>query len=139
MGALLQRPQPFKDRKVAGRQVARPDWTEIKVDQLMTPVGDYQEINLVLEPPYELDLVRRRPAGVQFPDGTIILPEVELLTPDGVTAQMKYTGSRGKSTITYRLKDETIKRDYDRIRIRADRELPLTGIYWTGITIKYMK
>jgi hypothetical protein len=40
--------------------------------------------------------------------------------------------------MTYRLKDEFIKQDYDRIRIRADGEMQLKSIYWTGIIIKNM-
>ena len=133
---LFQRPSPFIDRKVADQHVIRPDWVEIRLDQPLKPVGDYQEIGLVLLKPYEIDLFQ--PRGVRVPDGSLIMPEVELLTSDGRTIPMKYSGARGKTTITYRLKDESVKQDYDRIRIRADQEISLKAIYWTGIVKKNM-
>ena len=134
LSGFLQRPSPFIDRKIADQQVLRPDWTEVKLDQPLTPVGDYQEIGLVLAEPLELDLLR--PQGVRLSDGTMVLPKVELLTSDGHTTLMRWSGARGKTTITYRLKDESIKQDYNRIRIRADREVRLDSIYWTGIVKK---
>lgn len=137
LGGLLQRPSPFIDRKVADHLVLRPDWAEIKLDQPLKPVGDYQLIGLVLAKPLELDLLG--PPGVRLSNGTIVLPEVELLTSEGLTMRTRYSGSRGKTTITYRLKDESVKQDYDRIRIRADHEVPLKAIYWTGFVIKNMR
>lgn len=136
LGGPLQRPSPFIDRKVAERQVLGPDWTEIKLDQPVKPVGDYQQIGLTLAPPLELDLLG--PLGVRVSNGSLILPEVELLTADNVTMRTKCSGSRGKTTLTYRLKDESVKQDYNRIRIRADQEIRLKAIYWTGIVIKNM-
>ena len=136
MCGLLQRPSPFIDRKVAGQQVLRPDWAEIRLDQPLKPIGDYQEIGLVLAKPLELDLLR--PRGVRVSDGSLVLPEVELITADGISVKLRCSGSRGEQTITYRLKDESIKQDYDRIRIRADHEVPLEAIYWNGIVIKNM-
>lgn len=135
LGGLLQRPSPFIDRKVAGQQVVGPDWIEIKLDQPLKPVGDYQEIGLVLAEPLELDLLE--PRGIRL-NGSVVLPDVELLTSAGITMPMKWSGARGKTTMTYRLKDESIKQDYDRIRIRSDHELRLRAIYWTGIVKKNM-
>jgi hypothetical protein len=136
LSGLLQRPNPFIDRKVSERQVVGPDWTEIKLNQPLKPVGDRQEIGLTLAPPLELDLLG--PLGVRVSDGSLIVPEVELLTAEGGTMQTRCSGSRGKTTLTYRLKDQSVKQDYNRIRIRADQEIRLRAIYWTGIVIKNM-
>ena len=121
LSGLLQRPNPFIDRKVAEQQVLGPEWTEIKLDQPLKPVGDYQVIGLTLAPPLELDLMG--PLGVRVSNGSLVLPEVELLTADGGTMPLRCSGSRGKTTLTYRLKDESVKQDYNRIRIRADHEI----------------
>jgi hypothetical protein len=136
LSGLFQRPSPFIDREVAGAQVLRPEWTEIKVDQPMKPVGDRQEIGLYLAEPFKLDLMD--PSGVRVADGTLVVPEVELVTADGRAMKMKCTGSRGEETLTYRLQDSSVKQDYVRIRIRADQEIRLEAIYWTGIVIKNM-
>ena len=136
LSGLLQRPNPFIDRKVAEQQVLGPDWIEVKLEQPLKPVGDYQEIGLTLAPPLELDILG--PLGVRISNGSLVLPEVELLTPDGVTMPTRCSGSRGKTTLTYRLKDQSIKQEYNRIRIRADQEVRLSAVYWTGIVIKNM-
>lgn len=94
LSGLLQRPNPFKDRKVAEHQVVSSDWTKIKLDQPLKSVGDYQQIGLVLAPPLELDLLG--PLGVRVASGSLILPEVELLTAEGVTMRTRCSGSRGK-------------------------------------------
>lgn len=137
LSGLLQRPNPFIDRKVAGQQILGPDWLEIKVDKLLKPVGDRQEIGLYLADPFRIDLLDPL-IGVRVADGTMVMPEVELVTPDGHTMTMRLSGSRGEETLTYRSKDQSVKQDYDRIRIRAAQEVRLEAIYWTGIVIKNM-
>lgn len=132
---ILQRPSPAIDRKVAGQHRLRPDWIEIKLEQPLKPVGDYQELGLILAEPFEMELLG--PTGVRI-DGLLVVPEVELLTADGSSAPMKCSGQRGKTMMTFRLKDESVKQDYDRIRIRAAKEIPVKSIYWTGIVIKNM-
>jgi len=37
--SLLQRPSPFIDLKVADQRLLRSDWTEIRLDKLLEPVG----------------------------------------------------------------------------------------------------
>lgn len=83
---VLQRPNPFIDRKVAEHQDVGPDWIEIRLEQPLKPVGDYQEVGLTLAAPLELDLLE--PLGVQV-NGSIVLPEVELLTADNVTMRTR--------------------------------------------------
>jgi hypothetical protein len=61
-----------------------------------------------------------------------------LITADGRAMKMKCSGSRGEETLTYRLQDNSVKQDYVRIRMRADKEIRLEAIYWTGIVIKNM-
>jgi len=52
--------------------------------------------------------------------------------------KMKCSGSRAEETLTYRLQHNSVKQDYVRIRTRADKEIGLEAIYWTGIVIKNM-
>ena len=136
LSGLLQRASPFIDSKIADQQVVRAEWTEIKVDKPLERVGDYQEIGLSLTEPHERDLWG--PPGIRMPDGSIVLPEVESITSDGRTVEWTYSGSRGDRTLTYRFKDESIQQDYAGIRIRADKEIKLQAIFWTGIVIKNM-
>lgn len=130
------RPNPYIDRQVAEQQLLGPEWIEIKPDQPLKPVGDYQMIGLTLAPPLEMDLLE--PLGVRVSNGSLVVPEVELLTADGITMQTRCSGSRGKTTLTYSLPDESAKQDYNRIRIRADEEVRLSAVYWTGFVIKNM-
>jgi hypothetical protein len=134
---LFQRPSPYIDQKIVGHQTLRSEWSEIKLDKPLKPIGDRQEIGLVLAAPYALKLVT--PQGViQLSDGTVIRPEVELIGSDDLPVQMRYSGSRGRKMIVFSLKDESIKKDYVRIRLRADREIPLDAVFWSGIVIKNM-
>jgi hypothetical protein len=54
---LLLSRSPFIDRKIADQQILCQDWTEIKLDQPLKPVGDVQEVGLCLAKPLELDLI----------------------------------------------------------------------------------
>lgn len=113
LSGLLQRPNPFKDRKVAEHQVVSSDWTKIKLDQPLKSVGDYQQIGLVLAPPLELDLLgasgsssRERltnsaRGGIAHSRRCHDADEVFWLTRE--------------TTLTYCLKDESVKQDYNRI------------------------
>jgi len=134
--ALVHRRSPFIDRKVVKNCVIRPDWTEIQVDEPLKPIGDYQQIGLYLAEPFKMDL--DEPFGIRVPDGSLVVPEVELVAADGRVAPMKRSGARGTRSINYRLQDESLKQDYVRIRLRADQDIPLDAIFWSGIVIKNM-
>ena len=73
-----------------------------------------------------------------MPDGSYVLPEVETVTAEGLTVKWDYSGQRGDTSLTYRLADESIKHEYVRIRVRADQEISLEAIYWTGVVIRNM-
>ena len=134
---LFQRPSPFINQKIAGPQTLCPEWSEIKVDKPLRPIGDYQQIGLVLAAPNALEFLT--PSGViQLVDGRTIHPEVELIGSDDLPFQMIYRGSRGRKMIVFDLKDKSIKKDYVRIRLRADQEIPLEAVFWSGIVIKNM-
>ena len=136
LSGLFQRPSPFIDSKVAGPQVLRSEWTEIKVDKPLKPIGDRQQISLYLTKPCRRD--PWKPPGIPMPDGSYVLPELETVTAEGLTVKWKYSGQRGATSLTYRMEDESIKHEYVSIRVRADQEIPLEAIYWTGIVIKNM-
>ena len=133
---LFRRRSPFIDSKVAGPQVLRSEWAEIDVDKPLKPIGDHQEIGLYLTKPCPLD--PWKPRGILMPDGSYVLPEVETVTSEGLAVKWEYSGQRGELSLTYRLIDESIKHEYVRIRVRADQEIPLEAIYWTGFIIKNM-
>jgi len=61
-----------------------------------------------------------------------------LITADGRAMKMKCSGSRAEETLTYRLQDNSVKQDYVRIRMRADKQIRLEAIYWIRIVIKNM-
>lgn len=74
-----------------------------------------------------------------MPDGSRVVPEVQIMDGAGNTFTLKITGARGKESLEYGLlAAEQAGRRYRTVRIRADREIHLESVWWTGVVIKNM-
>lgn len=135
---ILQGPSPYIDRKIAGPTKISTEWVEITPSETLQPKGDYQEIGLSLADPYLLPLAARPSAGVRMPDGSSVVPEVEIVDTQGNSFTLKISGARGEKLIEYRLRGEQVGREYRTVRIRAEQEIQLKSVYWTGFVIKNM-
>lgn len=136
LGVVLRRRSPAAHEKIADLQLLTSEWIEIKLDKPLPRLGDFHEIGLALMEPFKIDLFG--PLGVRVSDDILVEPEVELVTSDGRHVKLTCTGTIGEEFMCYRL-DDSIREDCVGIRLRADHEIPLAGVYWTGIVPKNMK
>lgn len=137
LGAVFRRRSPAVHQELAGEQLLTSDWIEIKLDKPLPRLGDYHEIGLALMEPFKVDLLG--PLVVRVSNGLLVSPEVEMVTSDGLHVKLTCTGTIGEEFMTYRLRNDSIKEHCVGIRLRADYEIPLAGVYWTGIVLKNMK
>jgi hypothetical protein len=135
---IFQTRSPYIDRKIAGPTTISNEWVEITPNKTLEPKGDYQEIGLRLAVPYVVPIGDKPSAGVKMPDGSKVVPEVEIVDVDGNKFTLKISGSRGDNVLEYRLRGDQVGRKYRTVRIRAEREIQLTSVYWTGFVIKNM-
>jgi hypothetical protein len=137
LGVVFRRPSPAVHQKIADQQLLTSDWIEIKLDKPLPRLGDFHEIGLALMDPFKVDLLG--PLVVRASNGSLVSPEVELITSDGLRVLLTCSGGIGQQFMSYRLYDESRRPDFVCIRVRADHEIPLTGVYWTGIVLRNMK
>jgi hypothetical protein len=133
---LMFQRNPYIDRKVAGPTTVDSSWSEITPDEPLKPKGDAQEVGLYLEEPYKHELLG--PDGVRMPDGSIVLPQVQIVDSDGNILELSFSGARGEQCIIYRIPKGQGKTSYQALRVRADREITLKSIYWTGRIFRNM-
>ena len=137
LGAVFRRRSPAVHQQIADQQLLTSDWIDIKLDKPLPRLGDFHEIGLALMEPCKVDLLG--PLAVRVSNGALVEPEVELVTLDGLHVKLTCTGTIGEEFMCYRLDDDSIREDCVGIRLRADYEIPLAGVYWTGIVLKNMK
>jgi hypothetical protein len=135
---MFQARSPWVDEKIAGPMTISTEWAEIRPEKPLKRTGDHQEIGLYVGEPFIVVFDSLDSHGIRMPDGSIVSPEVQLVDTEGNTVTLKFSGARGKETISYRLPDEQKERQYRSVRIRAEREIQLKSVYWTGIVIKNM-
>lgn len=135
---MLQTPSPYIDRKIAGPTTISNEWVEVTPNEKLAPKGDYQEVALGLAAPYIVPISDRPSAGVRMPDGSNVVPEVEIIDMQGNKFSLKISGTRGEILLEYRLRGDQVGREYRTVRIRAEREIQLSSVYWTGFIVKNM-
>jgi hypothetical protein len=126
----------FDDRKVAGPVRISAEWSEVIVEGALRPEGDDEEVGLYFS--NASFQPSPAPPGLKLPDGSTLLPEVEIADSKGVWHTLKYSGARGEHLIRYRVEKQPDEREYRALRVRADGEVQCTSIYWTIIRWKYM-
>lgn len=120
---------PFLDREIKGQVTISSYWLEITPDKPLKPERDVEEVELSLEPPFIGDFESHK---VRLPDGSLVLPEVQLIDQNGNTFNMKYRGFNGRMNIYFSNFDELPKdREYRTVRIRSEKPINCKKIYWS--------
>src|SRR5215831_1589178 len=89
----------YLDRKIAGLTKISSEWVEIKPDKLLTQTGDGNIVCLYLAESYRRGL--RVADGVQLPDGSTVVPEVEIEDVEGTITRLDLFGARGEMMLMY--------------------------------------
>lgn len=133
---VFQRHSPYVDEKISGPLTVSAEWEEIRPKNPLKRTGDHQEVGLYVAEPFSVVVESPRSYGVRMPDGSLVTPEVQVIDAEGNTITLKFSSARGKKTMTYRLPDNRL--EYRAVRLRAERQIRLDAVYWSGIIIKNM-
>jgi hypothetical protein len=133
---VFQKASPYVDQKIAGSTTISTEWIEIKPEKSLKRTGDYQEIGLYVEEPYTVEFNSLASSGIRMPDGSVVTPDVELIDTRGNTVVAKVSAARGRKCLTYRVPASLS--EYTSVRIRAQQQISLDSVYWSGFIIKNM-
>lgn len=126
---IFQHHRPFLDREIMKDVTLTSEWLEITLEQSLKPEREVQMIALKLEDPYIADLERE---GVSIPDGSLILPDVQLVDQYGNVFDLKYGGLRGRKIIYFSNFNQLPKdRNYRTVRIRSEKPISCEKILWS--------
>jgi hypothetical protein len=125
---------PFHERVFHGPLAVSYRWEEIKPEPALRPERDKQVLVLGLAEPFVSGLGDR---GVRLPDGTLAVPEVELVAKDGTVYPLKFAGSFGRYKPFYE-KEERFPKDaeFTTVRVRCDNRIELKLLAWTTYNMK---
>jgi hypothetical protein len=124
---------PYLDREIGARVTIGPEWLEITPRRPLTGDREIQEIVLWIEAPVRPSA---EPLGCLLPDGSLVVPEVELVGEDGKIYRLHDYGDTIYPTIRdhfdgrlYNL-DLPHGRSYRTVRLRCDQQIPVKKIVW---------
>ena len=88
---------------------------------------------LYLEKPFVGDFIAR---GIRLPDGSLTIPEIQLIDSDGNAHKLEYSGFRGDELIRFALPEQSTIKEYRGIRIRSDKPINCKEIIWSCFNLK---
>lgn len=117
---------PYLDREVSGPVTITMDWVEITPKKPLRAERQIQYLTLdmaeAFTPDYKL-------GGMRFADGAIAIPEVELIDQSGRTYSLNHSGMNEKGIVFF-MPDLPKDRLYSVVRIRSDKPIKVSRIYW---------
>jgi hypothetical protein len=107
------------------------EWTVITAP--MQVEKDNQYLTLAVSAPLDVDGYTQ---ALTLPDGTIIRPEVVLVTDEGKEVVLKYLSSRSKGSLRYaNFGDPTQTpkgKHFSSVKIRSDPPIHVQQVLWSG-------
>lgn len=130
VGRIYRWHNPYLDQELAGPTITTTQWLEITPE---SPLRITRQRHLVA-----LDLDRSIRTGVGgarliLPDGSLVSPQVELVSSDGVTYELNEPSLFESTTETLAyFTGEDLPKDktYVRVRIRTDKPVRCRRIFW---------
>ena len=117
---------PYLDRTISGPVTITQEWTEIVPNEPLKAERQIQYLTLDVAEPFEPDYDSW---GLRLPDGAIVVPEVQLIDQNGNIYKLTSPALDNKG-IGLRLRDLPKDRVYRAVRIRADKPIKVSRIYW---------
>jgi len=125
----------LSDRDIAGSTAITSRWLEIGPVPALKPSGKQSLVILELEGDYTPDFQAQM---LRFPDGTLGMPEVQLVDEQGNTFPLRFlmvhhrdrTGSDVMGGAGFGSPDLPTDRSYSKVRIRSDKPMKCSKIIW---------
>ena len=126
---------PYLDREVSGPLTITSEWKEIVPEAPLRAERQAQYLSIEttksFDPDYKL-------WGIRLPDGSVFVPEVQLIDQDGNIHNLKSSSfelaDRNRtdiiSGIGFSAKDLPKDRHYKMVRIRSEKPLSISRITW---------
>ena len=126
---------PYLDVEVCGPLTVTSDWVEVTPQAPLESSRQVQYLYLHTVEPFVPDYPSW---GIRFPDGSVVVPQVELIDRQGTAHPLKASSfslrDRSRtdiiSGIGFRSPALAGTGPYQRVRIRSDRNLKLSRIIW---------
>ena len=126
---------PYLDREIAGTVTISNEWLEIKPKEPLNPERKVQYIYVLTPQPFQPD---NRSWGIRFPDGSVVVPEVQLIDQYGKLYNLKASAFSLKdrtradviSGIGFHTQDLPQDRVYTTVRLRSDKPVEVSRIIW---------
>ena len=117
---------PYLNRDVSGPITLSSEWTEIVPKEPLRAERQINDLVLVVAEPFEPDYEHW---ALRLGDGSIVKPEVQLVDEKGNTYNLT-SPAIGLKEMELGILDLPKDRVYRTIRIRANKPLKLSKIYW---------
>lgn len=124
---------PYLDRDIAGSITLSDQWLEIAPTDALKPERRIHEIVLNFSEPLEPDY---KVWGVRLKDGSVVIPEVQLIDQDGNTYKLT-TSSLDRMGMSFSMRDDQSHREilptdrtYRAVRIRCEKLLRCSSVIW---------
>lgn len=115
------------DRQLAGSLTLTSDWTQLKPSPALRPSRQFQMVVLRFSAPIEPDL---KTWGLRLADGTIAIPEVQLIDEYGNSYDLKSPTFIGNTERAFSRLGLPTDRAYTEVRIRSDRPINCEEVIW---------
>jgi hypothetical protein len=121
---------PYLDQELAGPTITSPQWLEITPESPLKITRRRHLVALDLDKSISTD---QNGAGLILRDGSIVRPQVELVSEDGTTYELNQPSlfTSNTETLAYFTGEELPKdKTYVRVRIRTDKPVRCKRIFW---------
>lgn len=113
------------------RLVVGPQWVQVELPQSFATTWDYQLVELTLVTKFTPS---DDPWGIRLDDGSVVLPQVKLITKQGSEEGLGFEGFPGSNRVSFG-NDHIARGSYvKKLEIRSPKPLILSRITW----ISYM-
>lgn len=128
-------PNPYLDREIMGPATITSEWLEIMPKEPLQPERQVQYIYIQTVEPFDPDYQKW---GIRLPNGSTIIPEVQLVDQYGNIFKLKSSSFSLKdprqgeivSGLGFNNNDLPHDRVYTKVRIRADIPIQSSKIIW---------
>ena len=126
---------PYLKIEISGPATNSSEWMEITPQEPLKPEREVNAVILIFATEYKPDY---KANGLRFPDGAVVVPEVQLIDQDGKTFPMGIE-SMGATGMGFGFFDpnshlESLPKDkiYPTVRIRSSQPIQCSKIVWQG-------
>jgi hypothetical protein len=140
--SCLKAPNPYLERDIYGAVTLPVEWMEITPVEPLRPEREINSIDLTFATKYELN---SQSNGYRFPDGEVVLPEVQLVDQEGKVYPLGIAaiGAGGVDFSSFNPVSHlnNLPRDkvFTTVRIRSRKPFQCSKITWSGYNARDRK